>query len=73
MKASDPDYLGWNWIILRNGYSRKSPFVYAKVKIRVGKGRPEWGAEPDVDYYVLEILDVKNPKDLHSLIDFVQR
>ena len=72
VRASDPEYLGWNWIILRNGYNRNAPFVYAKVKIRIGKGKPEWGAEPDTDYYVLEILDLMS-KDLKSIPNGVSK
>jgi len=42
----------------RNGYSRKSPSFYAWVKIRMGEGKPEWGAEPGKDYWILELLNI---------------
>lgn len=46
------------WIKFRNGYSTQSPSFYARVKIRMGEGKPEWGAEPGKDYWILEILDI---------------
>lgn len=44
-------------IIFRNGYSKDSKAIKARCRLRIGKGRPEWGAEPDKHYYILEILD----------------
>ncbi len=44
-------------IIFRNGYSKNSKAIKARCRLRIGKGRPEWGAEPDKQYYILEILD----------------
>ena len=44
-------------IIFRNGYSKDSKAIKASCRLRIGKGRPEWGAEPDKQYYILEILD----------------
>jgi len=44
-------------IIFRNGYSKDSKAIKARCKLRIGKGRPEWGALPDKQYYILEILD----------------
>lgn len=46
-------------IIFRNGYSKNSKEIKARCRLRIGKGRPEWGAEPDKQYYILEILDKK--------------
>ena len=51
------------WVKFRNGYSRKSPSFYAKVKIRMGEGKPEWGAEAGKDYWILEILEIKKAED----------
>lgn len=45
-------------ILLRNGYGVKAPTVKAKVMLRIRSGAKEWGAEPGVQYYVLEILEV---------------
>lgn len=47
-------------IIFRNGYSKDSKAIKARCKLRIGKGKSEWGAEPDKQYYILEILSVEN-------------
>lgn len=47
------------WVIFRNGYSQQSPSIEAKVTIDIKAGKPEWGAEPGVEYYVLRILKIK--------------
>jgi len=47
-------------VIFRNGYSTKAPAIEAECMLRKGKGKPEWGAEPGVDYYILVILAIKN-------------
>lgn len=44
-------------IIFRNGYSKDSKTIKARCRLRIGKERPEWGALPDKQYYILEILD----------------
>lgn len=31
--------------IFRNGYSRNSPYIKCKCRIRIGQGKEEWGAE----------------------------
>lgn len=46
-------------IVFRNGYSKKSPSFVATVNLGIGKGKPEWGAEPDKDYYILHILKIE--------------
>ncbi len=46
-------------IIFRNGYSKDSKAIKARCKLRIGKGKSEWGAEPDKQYYILEILSVE--------------
>lgn len=46
------------WVIFRNGYSTKSPQIDAEVTLDIKEGRPEWGAEPGVEYYVLKILRI---------------
>ena len=53
------DENGEFWCVLRNGYSSKSPSLTVRVSYRIGKGKPECGAEPDTDYFVLSILDIK--------------
>lgn len=46
-------------IIFRNGYSKNSKAIKARCRLWIGKGRPKWGASPDKQYYVLEILNVE--------------
>lgn len=50
-------------IVLRNGYNHKSPTMKCKCVVTIGPGIEGWGAEPNINYYVikiLEILEVKN-------------
>lgn len=44
------------FVIFRNGYRADSPYIQALVRVGVGYGLPEWGAEPGKKYYVLNIL-----------------
>lgn len=46
------------WIKLRNGYGADRPTIQVRVSVRIGEGRPEWGAMPGVEYYVLVIHEV---------------
>lgn len=45
-------------IMFRNGYGKIRPSFVATVSIRVGTGKPEWGAEPGKVYYVLTIHEI---------------
>ena len=45
-------------IRFRNGYHKKAPMIEAIVKLDIGEGRPEWGAEPNKTYYVLNIREI---------------
>ncbi len=51
---------GQNYILFRNGYSATSPSFEALVSISIGKGNPNWGAEPGIKYYVLHIKEITN-------------
>lgn len=51
-------------VMFRNGYSKNSPSCICLVKLTVGKGRPEWGAEPVKDYFILKILEVREVNGL---------
>lgn len=51
-------YPQWLTVIFKNGYSKHSPFIKCECKIKIGQGKEEWGAEPNKEYYVLEILEV---------------
>ena len=55
------------WIRLRNGYGVDRPSIQARVRLRIGQGRPEWGAEPGVEYYVLIVQAVYDEKAGMSL------
>lgn len=41
-------------IVFRNGYNS----VHCLCAITVGRGKKEWGAEPNKIYYILKILEV---------------
>lgn len=45
-------------IVFRNGYSIFSPELKCRCKLRTGFGKSEWGAEPNKEYYILDILEV---------------
>jgi len=45
-------------IIFRNGYDKDVPSFVAEYTIREEVGKPEWGAEKDVRYYVLTIEQI---------------
>ena len=63
------EHNGWDYpypIIFRNGYSSSSPSFTATVQLTVGKGKPEWGAEPGKDYYVLKIMEIEKPNNYVS-------
>ena len=50
-------------ILLRNGYKQNSPTIKCKCVITIGEGKVDWGAELDINYYVLKIvkiLEIKN-------------
>lgn len=46
-------------VIFRNGYSKKSPSIRCEVEVSIGYGKPEWGAEPKKQYFVLQILSIE--------------
>lgn len=41
----------------RNGYHKKAPMIEALVKLHIGEGKQEWGAEPNKTYYILKIYN----------------
>ena len=47
-------------VLLRNGYAGTSPTVKISALVTIGEGRPEWGASPGVNYYVLKIRAVED-------------
>ena len=46
-------------VIFRNGYEKTSPQVKCLVHLTKGTGKKEWGAIPEKEYYILNILEVK--------------
>lgn len=46
-------------VLFRNGYNQNSPSFVATVKLRLGFGKPEWGAEEGKLYYVLSIIRIE--------------
>ena len=58
-----PEEIRVEWpvpIILRNGYSLKSPQIKCMCNLRIGHGNGEWGAEPGIVYYILEIKNISH-------------
>lgn len=49
-------------VLFRNGYSSNSPSCLCNVRLRIGTGKEEWGAEPNVQYYILEIKEILETK-----------
>ena len=49
-----------DWIILRNGYSKKSPSFMAYCQLSIKEGIPEWGATPNTEYYTFQILEKRD-------------
>ena len=46
-------------VIFRNGYAASSPSFIAEVRLTIGTGNPEWGAEEGKNYYILKICDIE--------------
>ncbi|MFG6319581.1 MAG: ASCH domain-containing protein [Clostridia bacterium] len=42
----------------RNGYGNRVPKIRCRCRLRIGIGKTEWGAEPNKEYYILEILEI---------------
>jgi len=42
----------------RNGYRKDSPVLITKVHLCKGIGLLKWGAEKDVEYYILKIISI---------------
>lgn len=49
-------------VMFRNGYSKDSPVLLAKVMLYIGYGNPEWGAEEGKDYYILKVHEILKEK-----------
>lgn len=53
-------------VMFRNGYSKRSPFIIAECILTIGTGNPEWGAEADKEYFILNIqsLETAEPENM---------
>lgn len=49
----------FNKLKLRHGYGKDSPSIIVSGYISIGKGLPEWGAEPGKDYFRFEIETIE--------------
>ena len=47
-------------VILRGGYSALSPAIQVSGKLMIGEGKPEWGAEPGKEYYIIRIEEFED-------------
>ena len=45
-------------VLFKNGYKKDSPVIKCRCLLTKGIGRKEWGAEPNKEYYILNILEV---------------
>lgn len=66
LSEDDADW-GWRFtpgvkkdVIFRNGYGKNAPRFTAECTIEEKTGKPEWGAEEGVIYYVLTIHRIYN-------------
>lgn len=46
-------------ILFKNGYGKNAPTFIANCQLSKGYGKPEWGAEPDKEYYILHICNIR--------------
>lgn len=61
-KIYEPYLSDFESIVFRNGYRKDSSKIKCYCYISKGYGKPEWGAEPNREYYVLKILRVEEVK-----------
>lgn len=58
-------------ILFRNGYGKNCPEFVASCTLEVKKGKPEWGAEPGREYYVLKIHEIKSVANMQKKIELL--
>lgn len=68
-----PSGLDTQYICFRNGYSNESPMFIAKCSLDIKKGREEWGAKKDKEYYVLTIHKIISTKNMGEITDNVRK
>lgn len=47
------------YVLLQNGYGVNAPKAVAFCAASIGTGKEKWGAVPGKEYYVFEIMDIK--------------
>ncbi len=45
-------------VIFKNGYKANSPKIKCSCRLTIGKGKEEWGAEPNKEYFILKIEEI---------------
>lgn len=57
-------FIPFDYVEFTNGYSPSSPRFTIECKgIEIGKGKQEWGAEPDTDYFIIKLGEIITPKN----------
>ena len=51
-------------IILKNGYQKNAPKMKCFIELSKVYGKTEWGAEEGKEYYILEILEILEVKNV---------
>lgn len=53
------DYKDFDIVEFKNGYSKDAPKVHLQfIECYVDKGKPEWGAELDKEYFVIKLGEI---------------
>ena len=60
-------FRNYDSIIFSNGYAKDRPQFEIELKsIKIAEGKPEWGAEDGVKYFVLELGEIKEEPKIWS-------
>jgi hypothetical protein len=63
LQNADGTFKTFDTVTSRNGYAAEAPTLVVECKgIKLSTGTPEWGAEPGVIYYVIELGEIKKLK-----------
>lgn len=57
-RVNNGEKVNLGYVLFRNGYSKNSPSFIAHCSLHIGTGKSEWGAEPNIQYYVLTINNI---------------
>lgn len=71
LDIEQPLHLGL--VKFRNGYGKKAPELVADCDLRIGTGKPEWGAAEGEEYYILDIkrlVSFNGAEEFGQLIHF---